>query len=215
MFESWLAAVEASRRHAAGDPGWIQPLSSRRTPDRRTRLGPWWRFRTWLSRFAVVLVFGISAVVFSSVATTIAGREDLPRPEYADTTMAARGSWPNAPSVAADRVVGHLRALERAVSGATRLAGPLYQTEFDIAVDRGAPTFIWTTGKIDLAAPSDAAGRRVWEVEVLLGGSAATESSMIVTFDGPAGPRYFYRIDPGVVNALRAAAGLPAGGPTP
>jgi hypothetical protein len=215
MFESWLAAVEASRRHAAGDPGWIQPLSSRRTPDRRTRLGPWLSFRIWLSRFAAVLVFGISAAVFSSLALTIAEREDQPRPEYADTEMASRGSWPVATSVAADRVVGHLRALERALAGGTRVGGQLDDEAFKLAIDRSLPTFNWTTGAIDFASPPDAAGRRVWEVEVLLNGFAETASAVIVRFDGPAGPRYLYRIDTTVVNALRADVGLPARGSTP
>ena len=215
MFESWLAAVDASRRHAAGDTGWIQPLSSRRTPDRRTRLGPWFRFRTWLSRFAVVLVFGITAAVFSSLALTIAEREDQPRPEYADTEMASRGSWPAATSVAADRVVGHLRALERALPAAARVGGRLDDEAFELAVDRSLPTFIWTTGAIDVAGPADAAGRRVWEVEVLLNGFAETASAVIVTFDRPAGPRYLYRIDTTVVNALRADVGLPVSGSTP
>ena len=111
--------------------------------------------------------------------------------------------------------MAQLRALERALSGATRTRGPLDDAAFAIAIDQGLPTLIWSTGAIELAPPPDAVGHRVWEVEVLLGGSADTASSVIVTFDGEGGPRDLYRIDPAAVTTFRRAVGLPESGSPP
>ena len=207
-FQSWIATVESARRRLAGDRDWIEPLASARATAERTPLGIRRRARIWLSRFAIIIVFAVPAALFSSIALTIA---EQPRPDYADTTFSGRGQWPVDPDGAFSAIAGHARSLERAVAQATRLAGPLDEDSFSRDIDSGAPTLIWTVGKISFSAPPDAAGRKVWEVEVLLGAFGGRES-VIVTFDGPTGPRYGYRIDPMVLRQLRADVGLSAGG---
>ena len=76
------------------------------------------------------------------------------------------------------------------------------------AINQGLPTVIWETGKIDLPAPPQAAGRHVWSIEVLLGGTRPRSVSAIVMFDGEDGPAELYRVDPEVVDSLRDVVGL-------
>jgi hypothetical protein len=213
MFESWLAAVEASRLHEARNPRWLEPLASRWTADRRTKLARRFRIRTWIGRMAVVVVFGTSAVVLSSLGLTIAARDDLPRPEYSDTTLGGRGDIPSPDAAVGERVWGRMRALERALSAATRIAGPLDEDGFELAVSEGLPTLIWSTGTIKLATPADLGGHTIWEVEVLLGTDGDKAASAILTLDRESGPRYVYAIDPAVVRSLREAIGLPVESP--
>jgi hypothetical protein len=206
--DAWLASVDAARRRSEGHRGWIAPMVAEWTQSPRYDLGWRQRSRLWLSRFVVVLVFAVSSVVFSSVALTLVEREDAIPADYAKTTYGIRGDLPGFDD---QRMVHVLPALARAIPAATRIGSAALT---DDAVDRlifdELPTFIWDTGAIDIAAPADAPGHRVWEIEVLLGGSGDTASSAIVTFDDGSGPRQLYQIDPAVVAALREAAGLPA-----
>jgi hypothetical protein len=206
--DAWLSSVDAARRRSEGDRGWIAPMVAEWAQSPRHDLGLRRRSRLWLSRFVVVLVFGVSSVVFSSVALTLAEREDAIPADYAKTTYGIRGDLPGFDD---QRMVHVLPALARAIPAATRIRSAALN---DDAVDRlivdDLPTFIWDTGAIDIAAPADASGHRVWEIEVLLGGSADTASAAIVTFDDESGPRHLYQIDPAVIAALREAAGLPA-----
>jgi hypothetical protein len=166
------------------------------------------RSRLWLSRFVVVLAFAVSSVVFSSAGLTLAERQDAIPADYAKTTYAIRGDLPGFDE---EHMVHVLPALARAIPAATRIGdAALSDDAFDRLIFDDLPTFIWATGRVDIAAPADAPGRRVCEIEVLLGGSADTASSAIVAFDDASGPRHLYRIDPVVVAALREAAGLPA-----
>jgi hypothetical protein len=204
----WLASVAAARRRSQGDRGWIAPMVAGWAQSPRYDLGWRRRSRLWLSRFVVVLVFAVSSVVFSSVGLTLAERQAAIPADDAKTTYAIRGDLPGFDE---ERMVHVLPALARAIPAATRIGdAALSDDAFDRLTFDDVPTFIWATGPVDIAAPADAPGRRVWEIEVLLGGSADTASSAIVTFDDASGPRNLYRIDPVVVAALREAAGLPA-----
>jgi hypothetical protein len=204
----WLTCVDAARRRSEGDRGWIAPMVAEWAQSPRPDLGWRRRSRLWLSRLVVVLVFAISSVVFSSVALTIAEREDAVPAEYANTTYGTRGDLPGFDD---QRMVQVLPALARAIPAATRIGSAALSDEaVDELIFDGLPTFIWDTGAIDIAAPADAPGHRIWEIEVLLGGSGESASSAIVTFDDASGPRRLYRIDPAVVAAVREASGLPA-----
>lgn len=210
LFLSVLALVASARRRMAGDRRWIEPLADERSRARRTPLGFRRRTRIWLSRFVVVIMFAVPAVLFSSFGLAIAERGDPIPPEYAKTEFASRGDLPAFDSRSVTR---ELPALARALPDAVRVdAAALDDDAFAVLIDESVPTFIWTTGAIDVAGPSDAPGRHLWEVEILLGGSGDTASSAIVTFDGERGPRYLYRIDPDIVTRLRQAVGLPVGG---
>jgi hypothetical protein len=213
ILRSWLAIVEASRRWSRRERGWIEPIVAAWPAARRETLGRRHRVRLWLSRFIVVPVFLITATVVASLGSTIAAARDAPPAAYTDTDLSIRGEMP---FFDAGRTLARLPRLERALPAAVR-ADPraLDADDVDRLIGQGLPTVIWTTGRIDLAGPADAAGRRVWEIEVLLGGLGPNASTAIVTFERPDGPQYLYRIDRSVVSALREAAGLPVAGSTP
>jgi hypothetical protein len=213
QLESWLAIAEAALRRSAGDRDWIRTLADQRSRATRTALGVGRRTRIWISRFVVLIVFAISAFLFSSLSLAIAERGDPIPPEYAKTTFAIRGDLPGFDS---ERVTRALPALARALSGAVRSsAAPLSDDSFDRILNLGTPTFIWTTGAIDVPGPADASGRHVWEIEVLLGGFGQTASSAVVTFDRADGQRFLYRVDPAIVARLRQAVGLPVSATPP
>ena len=213
IFESWLATVESARRRLAGDRRWIEPLAAERERAEPTPLGVRRRTRIWLSRFAVVIMFAIPAVLLSSLSLASADRGDPIPPEYAKTTYAIRGDLPG---FGEQRVVRILPALAGALPSAVRVgAAALEEAAVEGIIDERMPTFIWTTGAIDVTGPSDAPGRHLWEVEFLLGGPGATASSVVVTLDGEKGPRYLYWIDPAVTTRLREAVGLPVGATPP
>lgn len=206
--DAWLASVDAAHRRSVGDRDWIAPMVAEWARSPRPDLGLRRRSRLWLSRLVVVLVFAISSAVFSSFALTIAERGEAIPAEYTKTTYGIRGDLPGFDD---QRMVHVLPALARALPASTRIgSAELSDEAVDQLIFDGLPTFIWDTGEIDIAAPADAPGHRVWEIEILLGGSGDAASSAIVTFDGETGPRHLYRIDPAVVAALREAAGLPA-----
>ena len=205
---AWLASVDAAHRRSLGDRDWIAPMVAEWAQSPRHDLGWRRRSRLWLSRFVVVLVFAVSSVVFSSVGLTLADRRDAIPADYAKTTYGIRGDLPGFDE---ERMIHVLPALARAIPAATRVGNAvLSDDEVDLLIFDDLPTFIWDTGAIDIAAPADAPGHRVWEIELLLGGSADTASWAIVTFDDASGPRHLYQIDPAVVAALREAAGMPA-----
>jgi hypothetical protein len=206
LFESWLATVEAMRRRSAGDRHWIRPLADQRSAADRTELGFRRRARIWASRFAVVIVFIVSTVVFMPIAAAVSGRGDTIPPEYASTTYSFRGDLPGLDEA---KVARALLPMARALPGAVRRhPAPLDDEAFYAIIDAGIPTFIWTTGAIDIAGPADQSGLRVWELEYPLGLMADAAPSVIVTFDRENGPRYLYSADPALVATLRSAVGL-------
>jgi hypothetical protein len=169
--------------------------------------------RIWLSRFVVLIMFAVPAVVFSSIGVAIAERGDPIPPEYAKTTYGIRGDLPGFDDQAAAHT---LPALARSLAIATRVEPASLDNEtYNGLVDASTPTFTWTTGAIELAPPADLRGHRVWSTEVLLGGLGEATSAAIVIVDDADGPAYLYRIDPGVFRSLREAAGLPVPSPAP
>jgi len=164
------------------------------------------RVRLWLSRFVVVIVFVVGSVVLTATAVEFTDGSAAIPTDYEQTTYAIRGELPEFDE---QRVLRVLPILEAALPSAVRLRS-IDDEMFDRIVQDGEPTFTWTTVAIDLASPSDASGRRLWEIEVQLGGVGDLSSSAVVTLDGPPGPRFLYRIDSAVVAALREASGLGA-----
>lgn len=206
----WLAQVESFRRWTARDRDWLAPMVAIWPQAPRAALGLRRLVRLWVSRFALVLIFVVAALVLTPTALRVAGRGETIPASYAETTYGTRGKLA---AFDEQRFVRVLPALARSINRATRAQErPLGDEAFDRLIEAGLPTVIWTTSSIELAPPADAAGRRVWETEVLLGPGSPTA---IVTLDGPAGPRYAYRIDGDVVGALRAAAGVDPTVPSP
>jgi hypothetical protein len=107
--EAWLAMAEAARRWSQGDRAWIRSLADQRPRATRTPLGVRRRARIWVSRFAVLIFFAISAFLFSSVSIAIAERGDPIPPEYAKTTFAIRGLLPGFDEQRVERILPRSR----------------------------------------------------------------------------------------------------------
>jgi hypothetical protein len=205
--ESWLAIVDAAARRAAGQRDWLVGLAARRAQVRPTSRPMRFRIRLWLSRFVPVIAFVVPATFFGAVSLVAGGRAQIPA-DYARTELFVRGDVPDHGS----DVWSVLQRLEHALPGAVRTqAAPLTADELSELLDESLPTLSWDTGAIELERPSDAGRHRAWTIEVLLGGIGQNANTVLITFDGAAGPTYRYAVDPGVVRSLREALGLPVG----
>jgi hypothetical protein len=196
---SWLAQSECVKRYLRGDPAWLAPLLEIWPSARRVPLGRRTVVRLWLSRFIVVLAFGLTAIGFVAFGLQVAS--EIPR-DYAKTEVATRG---DVGDIDDQRLWSALPRLAGSISGATRLdPNELDPDRIDELIFRGLPTVIWKSDAISLAPPPDAAGRHMWSIEVLVG-DARLPAEAIVTFDDENGPAYLYAVDPEVTASLRAA----------
>jgi hypothetical protein len=210
----WLAQADASERWRRRDRGWLGPLEAEWSSAPRYELGSRGRFRLWISRFAGVIVFVVGAVIFSTAGIAFgAGGDQIPG-SYAQTLLSTTG---DARAADPGRLWATLPGLANALPNATRpMSEQLDDESIGSLLSFDGPTVIWETGAIDLAAPRDASGRRVWSIEVLLEPDPTpTGTRVILTFDSADGSKYLYVVDATVGTAMRSALGLPTAGASP
>jgi hypothetical protein len=209
LMQEWFAHVEAANRWIRREQSWLEPLVARWPHIRRPKVGGRAIARVWFSRFFVLPVFVVLSFAWSATGLALGiGRDHVP-PEYAQTTLSMRGDVPSTDS--GDVGLALVKLAKSLPTAARSLPNELDRFAIDELLAESLPTAIWETGAIDVAGPSDAPGRRVWSIEVLLGYPTFTGTRAIVTFDREDGPAYLYDVDLGVGESLRSALGLPAG----
>jgi hypothetical protein len=210
LFEGYFAHVESLRRHRAGARDWLEPLATAWASFPRPRLGMRRSARIWFSRFWPAAWFAAFGVIFVFALSPL-WAATIPA-DYAKTELSTRGDLPTEPRDWND-VWLTLPGIADALPAAHRSGGVLDQDSWGQQIVDGMPTVIWDVRKISLTPPSDAAGRAVTQLEVLLGSSSAEHGWVLVTFDTTDGPTYLYDLSPAAVRALQDVIGVvPSGG---